>query len=91
VLIQQILAWTSADFSSLKDRYEIKVSSEDPITIGLIPLLAGERDYVSQVTLIFSPDLLYVTSVRIQEKKGDEIIIRFFNAVINEPISDERF
>lgn len=91
VLIQQILAWTSADFSSLKDRYEIKVSSEDPITIGLIPLLAVERDYVSQVTLIFSPDLLYVTSVRIQEKKGDEIIIRFFNAVINEPISDERF
>jgi outer membrane lipoprotein-sorting protein len=91
VLIQQIMAWTSADFSSLKDRYDIKVSSEDPITIGLSPLLAGERDYVSQVTLVFSPDLTYVTSVRIQEKKGDEILIRFTDAVINEPIPDERF
>ena len=91
VLIQQIIAWTSADFASLKDRYDLKVISEDPVTLGLVPLLAGERDYVSQVTLVFSPDLTYVTSVRIQEKKGDEIVIRFLNSVINEPISDERF
>jgi hypothetical protein len=34
---------------------------------------------------------MYVTSVRIQENKGDEIVIRFFNAVINEPIADGRF
>jgi len=91
VLIQQIMAWTSADFASLKDRYDIRVNSENPITIGLVPLLAGERDYVAQVTLVFSPDLTYVTSVSIQEKKGDEILIRFTDAVINEPISDERF
>ncbi len=91
VLIQQILAWTSADFASLKQRYDLKVISEDPVTIGLVPLLDGERDYVSQVTLFFSPDLAYVTSVNIQEKKGDEIVIHFFNAVINEPIADERF
>ena len=91
VLIQQILAWTSADFASLKNRYDLKVISEDPVTIGLVPLLAGERDYVNQVTLIFSPDLAYVTSVKIQEKNGDEIVIRFSNAVINEPIADERF
>ena len=91
VLIQQIMAWTSADFASLKDRYDIQVSSQDPITIGLVPLLAGERDYVGQVTLVFSPDLTYVTTVRIQEKKGDEILIRFTDAVINEPIANERF
>ncbi len=91
VLIQQIIAWTSADFTSLKERYELKVISEAPVTIGLAPLLAGERDYVNQVTLVFSPDLAYVTSVKIQENKGDEIIIRFINAVINEPIADERF
>ena len=91
VLIQQILAWTSADFTSLKDRYDLKVISEEPVILGLVPLLAGERDYVSQVTLVFSPDLMYVTSVSIQEKKGDEIVIRFFNAIINEPITDERF
>jgi outer membrane lipoprotein-sorting protein len=91
VLIQQILAWTSADFTSLKERYDLKVISEAPVTIGLVPLLAGEKDYVNQVTLVFSPDLAYVTSVKIQENKGDEIIIRFINAVINEPIADERF
>jgi outer membrane lipoprotein-sorting protein len=91
VLIQQIIAWTSADFTSLKERYDLKVISEDPVTLGLVPLLAGERDYISQVTLVFSPDLTYVTLVRIQEMKGDEIAIRFFNAVINEPISDEKF
>jgi outer membrane lipoprotein-sorting protein len=91
VLIQQIIAWTSADFTSLKERYDLKVIRESPVTIGLTPLLAGERDYVNQVTLVFSPDLAYVTSVKIQENKGDEIIIRFFNAVINEPIADERF
>jgi outer membrane lipoprotein-sorting protein len=91
VLIQQIIAWTSADFASLKDRYDLKVIGEDPVTLGLVPLLSGERDYVSQVTLVFSSDLMYVTSVRIQEKKGDEIVIRFFNAVINEPIRDEKF
>lgn len=91
VLIQQILAWTSADFTSLKERYDLKVISEDPVTVGLVPLLAGERDYVRQVTLIFSSDLMYVTSVRIQENKGDEIVIRFLNAVINEPIAEERF
>ncbi|MDO9109661.1 MAG: hypothetical protein Q7U40_03325, partial [Desulfatirhabdiaceae bacterium] len=82
---------TSADFTSLKERYDLKVISEAPVTIGLAPLLAGERDYVNQVTLVFSPDLAYVTSVKIQENKGDEIIIRFINAVINEPIADERF
>ena len=91
VLIQQILAWTSADFTSLKERYDLKVISENPVTLGLVPLLAGERDYVRQVTLVFSPDLMYVTSVRIQENKGDEIVIRFINAVINEPIADGRF
>jgi len=91
VLIQQIIAWTSADFASLKERYDFKVISENPVTIGLVPLQAGERDYVNQVTLVFSPDLSYVTSVRIQEKKGDEIVIRFLNAVINEPIADENF
>jgi outer membrane lipoprotein-sorting protein len=91
VLIQQIIAWTSADFSSLKERYNLKIIKEDPVTIGLVPLLAGEMDYVNQVTLIFSPDLAYVTSVKIQEKNGDEILIRFSNAVINEPIADERF
>ena len=91
VLIQQIVAWTSADFSSLKERYDLKVIREDPATLGLVPLLAGERDYVSQVTLVFSSDLMYVTSVKIQEKKGDEIVIRFLNAVINEPIADDYF
>jgi outer membrane lipoprotein-sorting protein len=91
VLIQQILAWTSADFASLKERYDLKVISEAPATLGLVPLLAGERDYVSQVTLVFSADLTYATSVKIQEMKGDEIVIRFFNAVINEPIADGRF
>lgn len=90
-LIQQIVAWTSADFSSLYNRYDIKVIREDPVTLGLTPLQAGERDYVSQVTLIFSPDLSYVTSVRIQETKGDEIVIRFLSAVVNEPIADENF
>jgi outer membrane lipoprotein-sorting protein len=90
-LIQQITAWTSADFASLKGRYDLKVIGEDPVTVGLVPLLAGERDYVAQVTLVFSPDLTYVTSVRIREKKGDEIVLRFSNAVINEPIADERF
>ncbi len=91
VLIQQILAWTSADFTSLKERYDLKVISEAPVTIGLVPLLAGERDYVNQVSLVFSSELSYVTSVSIQEKKGDEIIIRFLNAVINEPIADDIF
>ena len=91
VLIQQIMAWTSADFSLLKGRYDLKVISENPVTIGLVPLQAGEKDYVNQVTLVFSPDLAYVTSVSILENKGDKIIIRFNNAVINEPIADERF
>jgi len=91
VLIQQIMAWTSADFAALKDRYDIRVNSKDPVTIGLVPLLAGEREYVDRVTLVFSPDLTYVTSVRIQEKKGDEILIRFTDAVINAPIAAERF
>jgi len=67
------------------------VISEAPVTIGLVPLLAGERDYVNQVSLVFSSELSYVTSVSIQEKKGDEIIIRFLNAVINEPIADDIF
>ncbi len=91
VLIQQIVAWTSADFTSLKERYDLKVIRQEPVTLALVPLMAGERDYVSQVTLVFSPDLTYVTTVSIQEKKGDEVLIRFFDVNINAPIPDERF
>jgi len=90
-LIQQIVAWTSADFTSLKERYDLRITGEDPVTIALSPRLAGERDYVDQVTLVFSPDLTYVTSVSILEKKGDETVIRFRDTVINEPIADDQF
>lgn len=37
VLIQQILAWTSADFTSLRERYDLKVISEAPATLRTCP------------------------------------------------------
>jgi outer membrane lipoprotein-sorting protein len=90
-IVDQLLAWTKADFGWVEQRYVISVAKEDPIALKLIPRSSKEKKYIDHILISFEAETNYANAVDIVEKSGDSIRIRFINMVINNSPKKELF
>jgi len=89
--VRRIFAWIRADFETIQKEYEIRLVSENPLSLALIPLLEMEKTFIDRVILSFSKDMKTVRSVDIHETDGDASRIRFSDIRINPPLNSGMF
>lgn len=90
-IVEQVLAWTRADFTWLEKRYRITVAEETPSFLKLIPLSAQEKKFLPYITIAFSEDWTHVRSVELHEKGGDFTRLRFINTLLNPSLPKDLF
>jgi len=91
VFTDQVFSWASADFKRLKQRYHIKILSDNPIKLMLLPISPQEKKYLDNFQISFAADASYVSAVEIHEPDDDFTRIHFLNTVINRPLNDSLF
>ncbi len=91
LIVDQLLAWTKADFAWIEQRYTISVVKEDPIVLKLVPRSSKEKKYIDHILISFEADTQYANAVEIIEKGGDSTHIKFFNMIINNSPQKELF
>ena len=90
-IVDQILAWTKADFTWVEQRYTVSVVKEDPIVLKLVPRSSKEKKYIDHILISFEADTHYTNVVDIIEKGGDSTRIKFLNMIINNSPQRELF
>jgi outer membrane lipoprotein-sorting protein len=91
LIVDQLLAWTKADFAWIEQRYTVSVVKEDPIALKLVPRSSQEKKYIDHIFVSFEADTHYANAVDIIEKGGDSTCIRFSNMIINNLPQKELF
>ena len=91
LIVDQIVAWTKADFVWIEERYSITVVKENPIALKLVPRSSKEKKYIDYLLISFEADTEYVNAVGIIEKGGDSTSIRFTHMVVNGPLQKDLF
>ena len=84
-LLQERLAqWLSGDLPALRKEAAVALVAANRVRLtpngGVLALIAAA------VEIEFSDDLSRVTQIRLEEKSGDRLTIRFRNAILNQPI-----
>jgi outer membrane lipoprotein-sorting protein len=90
-LVDQILAWTKADFDWIEKRYAISVVAENPAVLKLVPKSVQEKKYIDHFLVSFEADTHYANAFAIIDKGGDSTHITFFNMIINSAPRKELF
>lgn len=91
LIVDQLLAWTKADFAWIEQRYVISVVKEDPIVLKLVPRSSKEKKYIDHILISFEADTHYTNAVNIIEKGGDSTHIGFLNMIVNNSPQKELF
>jgi hypothetical protein len=91
LIVDQLLAWTKADFVWIEQRYVISVVKEDPIVLKLVPRSSKEKKYIDHILISFEADTHYTNAVDIIEKGGDSTHIGFLNMIVNNSPQKELF
>jgi outer membrane lipoprotein-sorting protein len=91
LIVDQLLAWTKADFAWIEQRYTVSVVKENPISLKLVPRSSKEKQYIDHILVSFEGETHYSNAVDIIEKGGDSTRIRFFNMIINNSPQKELF
>jgi outer membrane lipoprotein-sorting protein len=91
VFADQVFTWARADFKNLEKRYHIKVLSDAPIQLMLLPISPQEKKYLDHLRISFAADASYVNAVEVHEPDGDFTRINFSNIQINNPLHDSLF
>ena len=91
LIVDQIVAWTKADFAWIEQRYSIAVVKDNPIVLKLIPRSSKENKYIDHLLISFEIDTEYVNAVEIIERGGDSTSIKFVHMVVNGPLQKDLF
>lgn len=91
LIVDQLLAWTKADFAWIEQRYIVSVVKENPISLKLVPRSSQEKKYIDHILISFEAETHYANAVDIIEKGGDSTRIRFSNMIINNLPQKELF
>ncbi len=87
----QVTAWTTADFTFLKEQYRLRLLSQNPPILQLVPRDPAARRLISALEITFSADCRYVTKITIRESGPDYTVIKFNNVQINTPLPKNFF
>lgn len=84
-LLQERLGqWLSGDLPALRKEAAVALVAANRVRLtpngGVLALIAAA------VEIEFSDDLSRVTQIRLEEKSGDRLAIRFRNTILNQPI-----
>ncbi len=90
IVAAQLLAWTRADFTSLRKEYRIVLLDETPVKLRLEPTTAA-ANFLDHLQIVFSADGRHVQVVEVHEKDGDFTRIRFENTMLNKPLAGDLF
>lgn len=85
-VVEQVFAWTRADFPWLEKRYAVTVAHETPTALRLTPLSPHEKKHISYLVVRFAEDWSQLDCVEIHEKGGDFTRMVFSNTVLNQPL-----
>ena len=91
LIVEQITAWTKADFKAIEKQYSITILRENPVTLRLTPRSSGERKYIRHIQISFETETLHPNRVEIAEQGGDVTIIQFFDMKINTTLDISLF
>jgi outer membrane lipoprotein-sorting protein len=67
------------------------LEAEQPVTLKLFPLDAGEAGFIDHLTIVFSADQRYVAEVLMMEQGGDSTRLRFADVQINQALPEDAF
>ncbi len=87
----QITAWTTADFTFLKEQYDLTLLTQNPPILKLVPKESAARRLISALEITFSADYRYVVKIIIRESGSDYTAINFRKVHINTPLPQGYF
>jgi outer membrane lipoprotein-sorting protein len=87
----QLMAWASFDQKWLRDRFDIRLVSMQPLTLALTPKNGTVRQFMDNIVVEFATTHDSVHRIELHEKGGDFTRITFLNTVLNQPVSNEIF
>ncbi len=87
----QVTAWTTADFTFLKEQYDLTLLTQTPPTLKLVPKEPAARRLISALEITFSGDYRYVIKIILRETGTDYTTINFLNVRINTPLPQDYF
>lgn len=91
MIARQLLAWARVDLDWLQQRYRMTLEAEQPVTLKLFPLGAGEAGFIDHLIIVFAADQRYVAEVLMLEQGGDSTRLRFADVQINQALPEDAF
>ncbi len=91
VISTQVFAWAKGDFEKLKAGYDVRILSEDPVEVKLLPLSEMEKKYIDSIVLAFAEKDYHINYIEINDKKGGSTKITFYNMVVNARLEGDIF
>jgi len=88
VAIQQMQNWFSGTYKTMQGDYQIRLISQQPLKLEFIPKQSSvARNFIQRVTVLFQDNQEYIKEIDILEKSGDNTLLTFMNARLNQKIS----
>ncbi len=86
-VIDQMQNWFSGAFKSMGNDYTISLAADYPLVLDFVPHEnSAAHNFIKRVTVIFQDDERYIRELRIDENNGDNTVLSFENAFLNQPI-----
>ena len=90
VAIAQMQNWFSGSYKSMQGDYQINLISTQPLKLEFIPKEKSvAANFIQRVTVLFQDDQQYIKELDIQEKSGDNTLLKFIDAQLNQDISSK--
>lgn len=91
MLARQIMAWTTFDIRWLEEQYEMRVLQKGPVVFQLTPRDEAARQFISHMTVTFTPDGDALERMEIHEADGDFTRVLFAAPQVNAPLPEATF
>ena len=92
IVIDQMSMWFGGRYSSLRDEYEIDLTSADPVVLKFVPREGSVASMmIRRVEVGLRPDERYLAWISITEAGGDGTRMEFSNTVIDPEFGRDDF
>ena len=89
VIVNQMNVWFSGNYIKQLNKYSITILNKKPLMLKFIPKLKEQSsEFIKSISVSFSDNLKYISSIHIMEKNNDSLKIIFDNTVLNSAIPE---
>jgi outer membrane lipoprotein-sorting protein len=87
---QQLTAWFSGRYASLRRQYQVSIEQADPYVLVFSPREGSDMvKVIRKVRIVFRKDERYIEELALHEASGNTSVIRFSNTRLNEAVGDD--